>query len=474
MSFEFTEFLVQNILYYCTFDTKFLRIVRPQVGPEDLPGEMSQAFLKVIYNFYDTSVGKEAPKELIFDEINYVTEKGIIALAYKDHLVRYAESFKEFGPYDRDQILEKIDPYVQSRNYLLALSELRNFANKRDIDSCRKIVTELLKASTNSYDLGMDFFSEESFKERGERYEERPEYLMPICIEPFDKLGGRFERCSLSIIMAPEKVGKTWAGVFWGTWAVFYGLKVLHITHESGVTKWKLAERYEMAFAGAGDSYKERKWKHITPVLERHKDYFDIGKKEIDVYGLKNRGKILNHIKAARERGGDLIIKEYPRNSCTMSNLELLIDRLEQVKSWVPDVIINDYPDIMKLQSGEYRHAIDNIYQQHSKMSSERNCHVMVFSQVSKKAYNKKRITMADFAEDKRKAAHCDLAFAICQTEDEREQGQIRLVCVLSRNLDTLIGKQVGMVQDLSIGQFCKEAYVLKKLDPGEESEEEE
>jgi hypothetical protein len=88
---------------------------------------------------------------------------------------------------------------------------------------------------------------------------------------------------------------------------------------------------------------------------------------------------------------------------------------------------------------------------------------------VKAKAYDKAKIRMSDFAEDKRKAAHCDLAFAICQTEEEKEKGVVRLVWVLDRHIGDKHGRQAGMVQDLSTGQFCKKAYPLAKIEAGEE-----
>ena len=78
---------------------------------------------------------------------------------------------------------------------------------------------------------------------------------------------------------------------------------------------------------------------------------------------------------------------------------------------------------------------------------------------------------MGDFAEAKSKAAHIDMAFAICQTVEEKRVGKIRLVWVVDRHF-SMEWKQAGLVQDYHIGQFCKRAYEMKDIEEGEKEEE--
>ena len=188
-----------------------------------------------------------------------------------------------------------------------------------------------------------------------------------------------------------------------------------------------------------------------------------------------DRKNVKKSVESLRVRGGRLIIKEFPRGTCSMGDLNSYIDSLEVAEDFVPDVLINDYPDIMRLTGNkEYRNAINEVYEAHSAMSAQRNCLVIGFSQVKASAYNKAVVRMGDFAEDKRKAAHCDMAFAICQTEAEERQGRVRFVCVLDGR-QHMERCQAGLVQDYSIGQFCKQAYAMEEveLEGGENDAEE-
>jgi hypothetical protein len=150
--------------------------------------------------------------------------------------------------------------------------------------------------------------------------------------------------------------------------------------------------------------------------------------------------------------------------------MEALLDNLAINHNFIPDVVINDYPDTMRLPKGDYRHGINFVYEAHARIGQERDCLVIGFSQVKSKAYEKAFITMADFAEDKRKAAHCDMAFAICQTPAEETENRVRLVWVVDRHYG--VSKSVAvLVQDLSLGQFCKKAYYIDDLEEGEEDD---
>jgi len=475
--FKFGKYVEDNILYFCMNNNRFLRVVRSQLEPEDLNGDIAQQLLKAVYQFYDGSPDRVAPGKFIFDEIGYAAQRGIVNKDLESKVVICAENLNsDADKMDKDYTMGRITRFIRGRSFQRASDDFKILAGRYDVDGCEKIIIDLLKDTVGDQDLGMEFFTEESFRQRSLKHMTDSKYLMPFFIAPFDRRGF-FRRKSFALIMAPEKKGKTWSGVYWGKCGILKGLNVLHVTHESGVDQWDLAERYEMAFSGSVASHGTRdkekgEWEHETPVLYKTKGgEFKVRKKWIEGKSVEYRSEVKEGIEAAQQFGGSLIIKEYSRGFCTIRRFESYLDNLEVAKGWKPDIIINDYPDIMSLPNKEYRHAINDLYEWHSRLAGERNCLVIGFSQVKASAYKKAVITMADFAEDKRKAAHIDLAFALCQTEEEKKEGKMRLVWAVDRHFDSE-GWQAVMVQDFSIGQFCKVAYSLPKLDPGKEEEE--
>jgi hypothetical protein len=476
--FEFSRFLVDRIIYFAINNNKFLRVIRHVVDPDDLPGDSAKQILKVVYSFHDESPDKFAPGDHFLDEFDFALKRGFARKDLEKQVKLYVKDLSSVKDDDMEIVLRRLDKFVKGRTYQRSVVEMSHMASKFDLDGCRDIAVNILKAGIDNHDKGMKFFDRDSIIERGMRYEKKIDVLMPYHIEPFDLRGGGFGRKQFILIMGQEKMGKTWSGIYWGRCGVMDKLRVLHITHESGITQWKLGERYEMAFASVGATHKyrgkrEEPWVHEMPILKRTaKGKVKIDFKKVERGSVRDRGKVTNALRGAMEHGGDLIIKEYPRGSCSIAQLESYLDTLETIDGFVPDIIINDYPDIMKLPPGDYRHAVNSIYEDHARIAAERNCLMIGVSQVKAKAYGKAKITLADFAEDKRKAGGCDAAFAICQTPREKKKNIVRLVWVLDRFFGCE-GMQVGLLQDLHLGQFCKESYMMKDLEVGEEDDDE-
>jgi hypothetical protein len=444
---------VDHILYFSIVDTPFLRQARNVVDPDLLPGEIPQQLLKVVYNYYDETPDRLAPANFIGDEFESAVRRGMVKKDLEDRCRKKLEHLSQMTGENKGFVLRKLREVAQSRKF---------------VNACRQLLVDTLRADISDKSTGQRFFSKEARKERLRKYVEEEHVLMPFMIEPFDSRGAYLARKMFVLIMGPEKKGKTWGGTHIGKVGLLHGKNVLHITHESGVTEDILAMRYEMNLASVGGQHKKDDWDHVTPVLREGRG----GTHHLTTRKMKpgtvRDGKVDRIISYMQNLGGDLIIKEFSRGSCSMRALENYIDSLEITEGFIPDIIINDYPDIMKLPGGEYRHGIDKIYQDHASLASERDCLVVAFSQVKASAYHKKNITMSDFAEDKRKAAHCDLAFALCQTTEEEERGRVRFVWVVDRHFQCE-RTVAGLLQDYSIGQFCKRAYYVDEIDAGEE-----
>lgn len=472
--FQETEHMVKNILHFAITDTMFLRVIRGVIGPGMLPGEVAPTILRIIYDYYDGCPDRVAPDKFFPDEVQDAIRSGQIQKDEEPKVLGYLKVLNEVSGDNKDYVLRRIHKFAQLRALSEAAVELGKKCRRSDLEGAREVAVEALRSGIEEFNVGVDFFSEKSIKERALWYRGKTNYLMPFGIEPFDRTGAYLRRKSFILIMGQEKRGKTWAGVHFGRVGLLRGMNVVHVSHESGITERDLAERYEMNLTGVGASFKENGWRHETPILKRiGKGVIELFKKEIVPGTVRNRGKVKTALSATEAWGGKLIIKEFPRGSCSMARLNSYLNGLEVTTGFVPDVIINDYPDIMELPKElEYRHRIDKIYQDHARLGHERNCLVVGFSQVPQRAYDKKYITMSDFAEAKSKAAHCDLALAICKTKEEEKQGKVRLICVVDRFF-SMEKKQAGLIQDYHIGQFCKKAYSMGELkeEEGEEND---
>lgn len=147
---------------------------------------------------------------------------------------------------------------------------------------------------------------------------------------------------------------------------------------------------------------------------------------------LKNLGKVVDRIKPL---GGDLVVDFYPANSCTVSDVEQNIRELWEQYGWRPDLIVYDYPDLLKPieHKRERRHEISAVYFDIINLNARLGCFALGVSQVNRNAVDKPVLTLSDFSEDFGKAMNCHAAFALCRTPEEVEAGIGRLVPVVQR-----------------------------------------
>ena len=152
-------------------------------------------------------------------------------------------------------------------------------------------------------------------------------------------------------------------------------------------------------------------------------------------------------------RGLDrLKIKAFPTGSLTVSALKAYLDALERTQKFIPDCIIMDYPDLMKIASRDYRLELGNIYKDLRGLAVERNCAMVTATQANREGADSKLVTDVHVAEDWSKIAISDCVFTYSQTLDERRLGLARLFVSNARNEEDKFG--VLLSQQYNTGQF--------------------
>ena len=150
--------------------------------------------------------------------------------------------------------------------------------------------------------------------------------------------------------------------------------------------------------------------------------------------------------------GGRLIVKKYPMGTCSMDELFRYLDYLEAYENFIPDILINDYADIMKLSEGDLRHGLNEIYIAHKGLADERSMLVVTVSQVVVKGRSGK-IAGRHLSEDARKWGNIDKGFAINQSEKQHEKGLAEIHVFANRS--GYQGSRCIIGQSLDTGQFC-------------------
>jgi len=151
--------------------------------------------------------------------------------------------------------------------------------------------------------------------------------------------------------------------------------------------------------------------------------------------------------------GDRLRLKAYPRFSAGMNEVESDLDVLQYTEGFTPDMIITDYADIMQRPSGEFRHAVDELWMHHARLASERKAVVVTATQAARKSWDRANVGAADSSENYRNPAHVDLMYTLNQTREEKLAGVMRIGVCAARDEEFNELAKVVVLQQLGVGK---------------------
>lgn len=152
-------------------------------------------------------------------------------------------------------------------------------------------------------------------------------------------------------------------------------------------------------------------------------------------------------------------VQSLPANHAYLEDIEAHLDIWESVEGFVPDVLVIDYPALLKVKGNlQPRDRVDTIWSTLRGLSQKRNCYLLAATQAGGKETIKRRdqgrdLGQGDVAEDSRIIGHVEAMLKIDQTEEENELGVVRVSKSAERHEDYKISKQVIVLQVLAAGQ---------------------
>lgn len=139
-----------------------------------------------------------------------------------------------------------------------------------------------------------------------------------------------------------------------------------------------------------------------------------------------------------KESNGVIRLSNHSAGTCSVATIAGELNAWEAEDGFSPDVIVIDYPDIMSPEPGsgnkERRHQENERWIALRALSTERRAAVVVATQTAASAYGKRRISLSDYSEDKRKFAHVTAMYAINQTSAEKRLRLFRVSPLLVRD----------------------------------------
>lgn len=171
--------------------------------------------------------------------------------------------------------------------------------------------------------------------------------------------------------------------------------------------------------------------------------------------------------------------KTFPRFDANVEDIMRLIDTLENSEQFVPDVIIIDYPDILKPEDERNvgYDKEDRTWIALARLASKRNALVVVPTQVNKEGQTAKSLKAKHQAKWVGKLAHVDAMYTLNQTPYEKRRGIMRFGTMAHRHKDFDENQDVTILQNLAFGQAHLDSEIIIPLRDdrsGEEPEGEE
>lgn len=375
---------------------------------------------KVVFDLINTYVGKynkfPTTESLLIDLNSQSLDQHIFSQAKET-----IESLDNYDPKtDLKWIVEKTEKFCQEKavynGIMKSIRILDNKDEKHTKEAIPKILSDALAVSFDT-NIGHSFLDDaESRYEFYHRKEDRIRWNLDM----FNEITkGGLPRKTLSAVMAGTGAGKSLFMCHAAAGNLLDGKNVLYITLE--MAEERIAER------------------------------IDANLLDITIDELQMLTKDIFLQKIARVKGktaGKLIIKEYPTSSAGSANFRHLLNELKLKKNFVPDIIYIDYLNICASSRVKYTASVNSytyikaIAEELRGLAVEFEVPIMTATQTTRSGSVSSDIDMTDTSESFGLPMTLDFFFALINTEELEELGQLMVKQLKNRFNDPFKNKR--------------------------------
>lgn len=425
-----TEFLrqVQGIAEPVLFESPYVRQISSWVWEYyDRIGSAPGRDIEDLYRKKKNTIRDEEETELIAEFLNGLSDD-VVPLTNIDYAVISATEYFRIRNLciHRDKILTAIE----QKNPGAGEHEIATF---KKVETDRSSGIDLLKDAATII----------------QAYENRDEQLFSFPGALGEHIGV-FNRGDFVSFLGRPKVGKTWSLLYTAHRSVLMGYRTMYFSLE--MVKNSIVRRAWQSFRGIPRASKKVSLPYFTRENEEDKWSIDY-REEIREGAESELTKISELQKGYRQQiMGTFQIFPMQTNTTTFSDIKNIIDNCIYYDNFVPDVIVIDYADIMKMEvKGETRNQLDDLWKKLRGLAQELNCLVVTASQVNRSG-NKGDVTLSHVAEDFRKGGHVTHMIALNKEPEEEEKGIMRWSKILDRE-GPFFRDQVVVLYSYEIGR---------------------
>lgn len=385
--------ILRNILYDKTYLIKIL----PYLKKDYFTSTANKKLFNIIKAFVDKY--NVSPNVDVLEVI--INESKIDESTYNE-CVETLGLIREPDDSDRQWLLDQTEQYCKDRAIYLAIMESISILDGDDQKLTKEAIPKLLQdALSVSFDpsIGHDYVDDA--ESRYDYYHQEVD-RMPFDIDYLNKVTGNgIEKGTITVLMAPTGVGKTFVKCHFASSFLMAGKNVLYITLE--MSEERIAQRIDA-------------------------NLLDV---TIDKIASLSKDKFTNSVLDLKKKSsGNLIIKQYPTSTAHAGHFRTLLNELKFKRGIVPDVVIFDYLNICI--SSRYNAATSNSYtyiksiaEEIRGLAVEFNFAAISSTQVNRDGYNNSDFDLTNTSESIGLPMTVDYMFALIETDELKQMNQI-------------------------------------------------
>ena len=444
--------LSENILCLLAYDDEHCKLVRNSIDLSLYTGP-HRVIATRCYDYIDRY--NKPPKDHLADILQDKLDNPKESDLYTDIIVNIHDNAPNIN---REYVLNTLDVFIR-RQSLRSVSVDLTKALQKDTEESLNEAEQLIQRVTHQSLTLFDPGTRLGDKQRALAFLDQAADSFPTGIAELDKRGFGPTRKELWVLVANAKRGKSWALIHLAKMAIVHRLKVAHITLE--MSEGRCAQRYFQSL------FSVAKRKEVHPAIKFKRDTLGrvIGFDDVQLHpklalddpDIRDRLEMVIDKWAVRHLN-NIFIRQFPTGQLTVRQLVSYLDNLEKTQRFIPDLLIVDYPDLMKTDSDNLRLSLDQIYKDLRGLAVERNIALAIVSQSHRDAARAKTVRMDNVSEAYSKVAHADCMITLSSTDAEHKLGLARLFVAAGRNDQDQI--QIVISQQYGTGQFCVDSCV--------------
>ncbi len=258
-------------------------------------------------------------------------------------------------------------------------------------------------------------------------------------------------------MFAPPNYGKTWGLVNCGKANIIRGYNVLHVSLE--MNEHQIAQRYiQQIFALSKDDIGSVRTPSFSRDDEGRCTGMDFNQYDVRQLTEDMRPELITRMSSLKSRG-KLRIEHFPSGSLTVPQLAAFMEYLARQEDFVPDVVLVDYWDLMKIDASDVRVSTGRIGVELRGLADVTNSAFVTASQIGRAGTKAKMARGTDVTEDYSKMMTTDTVVIFNQTEAEEKANLARIWVEKSR--DAPKHYMVLISQSYATGQFAIDSVFM-------------